>query len=368
MSMQGNCILVVDDEPINRELLEDMLVPLGYRVIQAPDGETALRMAQDGSPDVILLDVMMPNLDGFEVARRLKTAEETKAIPIVMVTALQAVADRIKALEAGASDFLAKPVDRAELQATVNAQVQVKAYHDHLKNYQQELEAEVARRTEQLSRALHKLKEASLDTIMRLARAAEYKDEETGAHIQRMSAYSAAVARQLGLGETVAQWILYAAPMHDIGKIGIPERILLKPGKLDADEWEIMKQHTIIGGKILEGAKAGYLKLAEIIALTHHEKWDGTGYPRGLQGKAIPQVGQITAIADVFDALTSKRPYKDAFPVEKSFAIIKQSRGSHFKPEIVDAFFAIEAEILSIKETYLDQDESLFLKMVSKLT
>jgi putative two-component system response regulator len=362
MPHAANCILVVDDEPVNRELLEDMLVPLGYRVLQAPNGETALRVAQEDSPDVILLDIMMPNMDGFEVARRLKTAEETKGIPIVMVTALHAVEDRIKALQAGANDFLAKPLDRAELQATVNAQVQVKAYHDHMKNYQQELEAEVARRTEQLRLALDKLKEASLDTIMRLARAAEYKDEETGAHILRMSAYSAAVARQLGLGDNVSQWILYAAPMHDVGKIGIPERILLKPGKLDADEWEVMKQHTLIGGRILEGAKAGYLRLAEIIALTHHEKWDGTGYPRGLKGKAIPLVGQITAIADVFDALTSKRPYKAPFSVEHSFAIIKQSRGSHFKPDVVDAFFAIEAEILSIKETYVDTDESLFLK------
>ena len=283
-------ILVVDDLPVNRELLEDMLVPLGYQVFQAPDGEIALQMVREISPDVILMDIMMPRMDGFEATKRLKQDEETKAIPVVMVTALQAVEDRIKALEAGANDFLSKPVDRSELQATVNSQVQVKAYHDHMKNYQQELEGEVARRTEELGLALDNLKQASLDTITRLARAAEYKDEDTGAHILRMSTYSAAIARQLGLSENVTQWILYAAPMHDVGKIGIPERILLKPGKLDPDEWEIMKQHTVIGGRILEGAKAGYLKLAEIIALTHHEKWDGSGYPQGLKGKAIPQV------------------------------------------------------------------------------
>ena len=367
MPNQARRILVVDDLPINRELLEDMLVPLGYQVFQAPDGETALQMVREISPDVILMDIMMPRMDGFEAARRLKQDDETKAIPIVMVTALQAVGDRIKALEAGANDFLSKPVDRSELQATVNSQVQVKAYHDHMKNYQQELEAEVARRTEELRLALDNLKQASLDTIMRLARAAEYKDEDTGGHILRMSSYAAAVARKLGLGDNVAQWILYAAPMHDVGKIGIPERILLKPGKLDPDEWEIMKQHTLIGGRILEGAKAGYLKLAEIIALTHHEKWDGSGYPRGLNGKAIPQVGQITAIADVFDALISKRPYKEPFSLEKSFTIIAESRGSHFNPDVVDAFFAIEDEIISIKEKYLDQDESLLIKMVGKL-
>jgi putative two-component system response regulator len=368
MSDQAQRILVVDDEPVNRELLEDMLVPLGYQVFQASDGETALKMVPETSPDVILLDIMMPNMDGFEVARRLRESGETQAIPIVMVTALQAVEDRIKALQAGANDFLSKPVDRIELQATVAAQVQVKAYHDHMKHYQQELETEVARRTEELHLALDSLKQASLDTIMRLARAAEYKDEDTGTHILRMSAYSAAVARQLGLSDSVAQWILYAAPMHDVGKIGIPERILLKPGKLDPDEWDIMKQHTLIGGRILEGAKAGYLKLAEIIALTHHEKWDGSGYPRGLKGKAIPMAGQITAIADVFDALISKRPYKEPFSVEKSFAIIKESSGSHFSPAIVDAFFAVTDEVLVIKEKYQDKDDSLFLKMVGMLS
>jgi len=367
MNDQTRRILVVDDEPVNRELLEDMLVPLGYQVFQAPDGKTALQVVREISPDVILLDIMMPKMDGFEVAKRLKQDEETKAIPIVMVTSLGAVEDRVRALAAGANDFLSKPVDRAELQATVNSQVQVKAYHDHMKNYQKELEAEVARRTEQLRLALDELKQASLDTIMRLARAAEYKDEDTGTHILRMSSYAAAVARKLGLGDNVAQWILYAAPMHDVGKIGIPERILLKPGKLDPDEWEIMKQHTLIGGRILEGAKAGYLRLAEIIALTHHEKWDGTGYPRGLKGKKTPLVGQITAIADVFDALTSKRPYKEAFSVEKSFTIIKESRGSHFNPAVVDAFFAVKDEILSIKGKYTDKEESLFFKIVGKV-
>jgi putative two-component system response regulator len=367
MNNQARRILVVDDEPVNRELLEDMLTPLGYQVFQAPDGETALHMVRQTPPDVILLDVMMPKMDGFEVARRLKQDEATKVIPIVMVTALRAVADRVKALAVGANDFLSKPVDRSELQATVDSQVQVKAYHDHLKNYQKELEAEVAHRTEQLRLALDELRQASLDTIMRLARAAEYKDEDTGAHILRMSSYAAAVARQMGLGDHLAQRILYAAPMHDVGKIGIPERILLKPGKLDPDEWEIMKQHTLIGGRILEGAKAGYLRLAEVIALTHHERWDGTGYPRGLKGKETPRVGQITAIADVFDALTSKRPYKEPFSIEKSLGIIKESRGSHFDPDVVDAFFAVEAEILLIKEKYTDQEESRFFKLAARM-
>jgi len=356
-------ILVVDDEDRNRRLMEALLVPLGYDVVLAVDGEEALRKVKETPPDVILLDVMMPGISGFDVAKKLKENEETRIIPIVMVTALQDVETRIRALEAGADDFLSKPVDKTELQARVNSLVQVKAYNDHMRDYQKELEAEVAKRTEELRKAFETIKTASLDTIYRLSRASEYKDEDTGAHIKRMSNYSAAVARQMGLSKDAVETILYAAPMHDAGKIGIPDRILLKPGKLDPDEWEIMKQHTTIGGSILSGSDSGFIKLAEDIALTHHEKWDGSGYPNGLRGTAIPMAGRIAAIADVFDALTSKRPYKEAFPLEQSFTIIREGRGSHFDPEVVDAFFAVEKEILSIRETFRDQEPSLFVQM-----
>ncbi len=347
-------ILVVDDEDRNLRLMEAMLIPLGYEVVLARDGLEALDKVRETPPDVILLDVMMPKMDGFEVARRLKENEGTKNIPVVMVTALKKVQDRIKALEVGADDFLSKPIDESELVATVNSQLKVKAYNDHMRNYQKELEAEVAKRTEQLSQAFAKIKLASLETIYRLSRAAERKDEGTGAHIQRMSRFSAAIARQIGLDDSAVEAILYAAPMHDLGKIGIPDQILLKPGRLDADEWEIMKQHSILGVQILEGSDAESIKLAEAIALTHHEKWDGSGYPRGLKGSEIHLAGRITAIADVFDALTSKRPYKAAFPIEKAFIIIKEGRGSHFDPQVVDAFFTVEDEILSIKGKYKD--------------
>jgi putative two-component system response regulator len=357
-------VLVVDDELLNRELLEDLLVPLGCQVTSVENGQKALDQVAENPPDLILLDVMMPGLDGFEVARRLKADEATTGIPVVMVTALKAVEDRVKALEAVANDFVSKPVDKMELQATVASQMKVKAYHDFMKNYQAELEAEVARRTEKLRQTMDKLKQASLDTIMRLARAAEYKDEDTGAHILRMSSYAAAVARQMGLGQQVAQWILYAAPMHDVGKIGIPDRILLKPGPLTDEEWVIMRTHTTIGGRILSGARAGYLKLAEIIALTHHERWDGTGYPNGYAGDQTPLVGRITAISDVFNALTSKRPYKEAFSLDKSFAIIREGRGNHFDPAVVDAFFSIEDGILAIKDKYQDEGQSLLVQMV----
>jgi putative two-component system response regulator len=360
-------ILVVDDEDRNLRLMEALLVPLGHSVILAKNGEDALRKVDADGPDLILLDVTMPGMDGFQVAQRLKTNATTSIIPIVMVTALKEVADRIKALEAGADDFLTKPVDKTELRARVRSLLKVKAYNDHMLNYQKELEDEVSRRTLQLRKAFEKVKKGSLETIYRLSVAAEYKDEDTGAHIKRMSHYSAAIARKMGLNDRTVEAILYSAQMHDIGKIGILDKVLLKPGKLDSIEWDIMRQHAVIGGKILEGSDAGFIRLAEVIALTHHEKWDGSGYPRNLRGKSIPLAGRIAAIADVFDALTSRRPYKEPFALEKAYAILKEGRGTHFDPNVVDAFFAVEKEILSIKEKYQNDGKSAFVQMMDKL-
>ncbi len=352
-------VLVVDDEPLNRELLEDLLAPLGYEVETAQDGEEALRAVRDSPPDVVLLDVMMPGMDGFQVARRLKSGEETRPIPIVMVTSLTEVADRVRALEAGAGDFLTKPVDKAELRATVAAQVQVKAYHDHMARYQQELQAEVDRRTAELRRALERVAAASLETIIRLSRAAEYKDEDTGRHVMRMSLSAACIARRLGLPEADVDALRSAAPLHDIGKIGVPDHILLKPGSLTIQEWEIMKQHTRIGGKILQGSDSEVIRLGETIALTHHERWDGTGYPEGLREAGIPLPGRVTAIADVFDALMSKRPYKPAYPAAQALRIIRRERGRHFDPDVVDAFFEVREEILAIGERHRDDVEAV---------
>jgi len=356
-------VLVVDDEERNLRLMEAILLPLGYDVVIARDGAEALDKARENPVDLILLDVMMPLMDGFEVARRLKADVKTMVIPIVVVTALNDVGDRVKALEAGADDFLSKPVDKTEVRARVKSLLKVKAYNDYMRNYQQALETVVAQRTQALRKALEKIKSGSLETIYRLTMAAEYKDEDTGAHLKRMSHYSAAIARAMGLREETVEFILYAAPMHDIGKIGIPDRILLKPGKLTPDEWVIMKQHTTIGAKILENSAAGFIRLGEIIAITHHEKWDGSGYPNGLQGKRIPLVGRIVAIADVFDALTSRRPYKDAFSLEKSYEIIREGRGTHFDPRVVDVFFSLEKELLAIKEKFKDEHEPLLYQM-----
>jgi putative two-component system response regulator len=344
-------ILVVDDEDRNLRLMKLLLTSFGYDVLTASNGEEALEMVHDIPPDVILLDIMMPKMDGFEVAKQLKREEETKIIPIVMVTALNGVEDRVKALEAGADDFLNKPVDKTELRARVQSLVKVKACNDYMRNYQKELEAEVSKRTIQLRQALKKLKEVSLESIFHLCRAAEYKDENTGDHIKRMSHYASAVARKMGLNKQTVEDLLYTAPMHDAGKIGIPDHILLKPSKLNNKEWETMKQHTIVGAQILAGSGAKFIKLAEIIALTHHERWDGSGYPKGLKGSKIPLIGRIAAIADVFDALTSKRPYRmQPFSLEEAFNYIKEGRGRHFDPKVVDAFFATKDEIVLIKE------------------
>jgi putative two-component system response regulator len=281
-------------------------------------------------------------------------------LPIILVTALRETEDRVKGIEAGCDDFISKPVDHMELLARVRSLLKIKAYNDLRSNYQKELESEVNKRTEELKHASDRLKLASLDTIYRLSIASEYKDPDTGAHIKRMSHYCAAIARRLGLNENTVIAILHAAPMHDIGKIGIPDRILAKPDKLDPIEQDIMKLHTVIGAKILSRSDEEFIKLGGTIALSHHEKWDGSGYPNGLKGTVIPISGRIAAIADVFDALTSRRPYKEPFSLEKSLVIIKSWRGNYFDPEVVDAFIAIEDEILDIKKEYEKDNHGAF--------
>jgi putative two-component system response regulator len=352
-------ILIVDDDEMNRRFLCSFLSRQGYEMSEAFDGMDALAKVKSAPPDLILLDVRMPRLDGIEVARALKGSSETEHIPIIIVSSLADSEERVQALELGVDDFLGKPVDQTELRARVRSLLKVKAYNDHMIHYQHRLEQEVSDRThqlrqafEQLRGATEKLKHASLDTIFRLSQAAEYKDEDTGNHIRRIGYVSAAIARQMSMDVDQVEAILYAAPMHDIGKIGIPDRILLKPSKLDPEEWEVMKQHTIIGFRILKDSDSGLIAMAENIALTHHEKWDGSGYPRGMAGDKIPLVGRVTAIADVFDALISKRPYKDPFTVEKSLGIIRESRGKHFDPAVVDAFFSIHDKVMEIQRDW----------------
>ncbi len=350
-------ILICDDEIHITKLMETILVPQGYEVCKAHDGKEALEKADSCQPDLILMDVMMPILDGFEVTKALKERPATQTIPVVIISAAADKQRRIKAMELGADDFLTKPVDIVELKARVKSLLKVKAYNDHMRQDKLELEMEVAKRTDQLKLAFEKIKLASLEVIFRLARAAEFRDKGTGDHIRRMSHYAAALARKLGFNDEVVEALLYASPMHDIGKIGIPDSILLKPGKHDLDEWATMREHTRIGAKIVEGSDYGFIKLAGIIALTHHEHWDGGGYPIGLKGAQIPAIGRVTAIADVFDAMTTSRPYRlKPIPVEESFEYIRSAAGTHFDPQMAGAFLSIREEVLDIKEQFRDEE------------
>lgn len=360
-------ILAVDDEERNLRLMEAMLCPMGHDVVVARDGEDALRKVEETPPDLILMDVMMPRMDGFEATQKLKADEKTKSIPIVIVTALNDLEDRVHAIEMGADDFLSKPVEQIELRARVNSLLKVKAYYDYVRDYQKQLECEVDRKTRQLKEAFKKAKLASLDTFIRLCRAAEFKDEETGNHIRRISQYAAALAQKIGMKNKEVEQILYSAPMHDIGKIGIPEQVLIKKGDLNPAEWEIMKQHTTIGARILSGSDGGFIKLAEVIALTHHERWNGSGYPEGIKAEDIPLAGRITAIADVFDALTSARPYRKPVSMEEAFEFIKKGSGNLFDPKLVDAFVTLGEEIIAIRNEFKDDDESFLLNIINNL-
>lgn len=361
-------VLIADDDERVRTSLSEILLAKRYKVVIARDGRETLEKVESESPDVILLDIGMPEINGIEVIKDLKKDDEKKLIPIVVVSGQDDVGLRIQALKLGADDFLIKPPHFAELIARVQTLTKVKAYNDYMTNYQKTLEKEVRNRTEQLNIAREELKNASLETVYRLSRAAEYKDEDTAVHIQRMSNYVATIAENIGLNKDKKEALLYSSPMHDIGKIGIPDRILLKPGKLNNKEWEIMKRHTLFGENILKGSKSSFIKLGRTIALTHHEKWDGSGYPNGLKRDEIPIEGRIAALADVFDALTSKRPYKEAFTNEKAYSILKENRGSHFDPELVDVFFDLEEKIIEIQKLYNDEAKSVLLELAGENT
>ena len=351
--MGSKKIMAIDDEVKNLALIEAILTPLGYEVQKVQSGKEALAKVEESPPDMILLDIMMPDMTGYEVCKRLKGEESTQIIPIVMITALIDKESRVRGIEAGADDFLTKPVDRIELIARVKNLLKVKEYNDSLKDWSRMLQDKVIEQTaklresfEQLHEAHTRLEKAHLDTIFRLSVAAEYKDEDTANHIHRMSAYARVVAENMGLPEDQVQLIVHASPMHDVGKIGIPDHILLKPGKLTPEEWRVMKSHTLIGERILADADDDLIKAGQIVAISHHEKWDGSGYPKGLKGEVIPLLGRITAIADVFDALTSKRPYRPPMSNEKAFGIVEKSIGSHFDPKVGEAFFRGIDEIL----------------------
>lgn len=313
-------ILVVDDETTNLKILRQILQN-DYRLSFAKNGKDALTLAKREVPNMILLDIMMPDMTGFEVCAALKSDPTTRRIPVIYVTALHDDLDEAKGFETGAVDYLTKPVSASITRARIKT---------HLSLVQTE-----------------ELKHTYAQLIDRLGRAAEYKDNETGLHVMRMSHSCKIIALSMGFTEAYAEDLRQAAPMHDIGKIGIPDNILLKPGKLDEEELRIMRQHPEIGAAILGESNSPLLELARSLALTHHEKWDGSGYPHGLKGNDIPIEGRIVAIADVFDALTNSRPYKKAWPIEEAITFIQSQNGKHFDPDVVDALMRCVDDIIA---------------------
>ncbi|MES2160492.1 MAG: HD domain-containing phosphohydrolase [Pseudomonadota bacterium] len=321
-------ILAVDDEASNLQLLRHILQDQ-YRLLFAKDGPRALELARQERPQLILLDVMMPGMTGYEVCRQLKDDEATVAIPVIFVTALSDASDEVVGFEAGAVDYITKPVSPPIVRARVRTHLSLV-------------------RVDELART-------RLEIVQRLGLAAEYKDNETGLHVIRMSHYSRILGRAAGMSEAEADDLLHAAPMHDVGKIGIPDNILQKPGPLETAEWKVMQTHAAIGGDIIGQHPGGMLAMAHQVAMTHHEKWDGSGYPNGLAGEQIPLVGRIVAIADVFDALTSARPYKPEWPLPQAVEYLEQQRGKHFDAELVDLFLTQMPALLEIKQRWAER-------------
>ncbi len=324
-STQKPRILIVDDEPVNLKVMQSVLADQ-YRLVFAKSGQAALDLVAKEQPKLILLDVMMPGMSGIEVCQALKQNPATRSIPVIFVTAMGDHNDEYNGFEVGAVDYITKPITPSLVRARVKT---------HLSLVQAEL-----------------LQQAHIDLVQRLGSAAEYKDEDTGEHILRMSHYSKLLALAAGVSESHAELIRQAAPMHDVGKIGIPDAILLKPGRLTEDEFAQMQEHAQIGANILRDSPSPLIQLAHTLALEHHEKWDGSGYPQGLKAEAITLEARIAAIADVFDALTSKRPYKDAWPTDKAFALLQEQAGKHFDPHLVELFLNLKDKILAIKQTY----------------
>lgn len=338
---QRQTVLIADDVPENIELLASTLED-EYDIKVASNGEKVLKIVySDAPPDLLLLDVMMPGLSGHEVCRRIKANPDRRKIPVIFVTAMSTIEDEELGLRIGAVDYITKPISPPVVRARVRT---------HLALYDQsrELERMVHQRTRELLLSRQQI-------IRRLGRAAEFKDNETGNHVIRMAHYSRIIAAAVGMGEAGQDVLLQTAPMHDIGKIGIPDNILLKPGPLTAAEWVLMKQHPLMGAEIVGIHEDELLKTARTIALTHHERWDGGGYPYGLVGEEIPLVGRIVAVADVFDALVSVRPYKAAVPVDKAMNYLFSQAGQHFDPKLIQAFEKVLPEILSVKDAFADE-------------
>ena len=332
---QRQHVVIIDDQATGRTILERVVQNISPTITQSSYGDPyeALEACRKHPPDLLITDYRMPILNGIEVIRQFRMIPGCAQTPIVVVTIVEDKKIRYEALEAGATDFLNRPFDHYECQARCRNLLLLHKYQQEADQRARNLELQIAFATQQIKRREH-------ETLFCLAKAGEFRDEGTGNHIQRMARYSLAIAQALGLPSQTLDELEYASPMHDIGKIGIPDAVLLKPGKLTPDEWEIMKQHTIIGYDILAKSSSPYLQMAASIALSHHERWDGSGYPNGLAGEEIPIESRIVAVADTLDALTTIRPYKQAWTLEASMEYIGEHAGKHFDPACVEAFFS----------------------------
>jgi putative two-component system response regulator len=330
-------ILVADDDKLYQEIYRDLIAEAGHESLVVDNGLELLEKVSNYRPDIIISDVVMPGMDGFELVSRLKADPLTMHIPVIIVTSLADRASKVTGLDRGADELLNKPIDEAEFGIRITNLLKVKRFEDYLLAHGKMLEGEVQTKSVQLEKAYEKIKHGYIETVYRLTIAAEYRDKETGGHIRRISLYSQLLARFLGLAETEVEAIFFASPMHDVGKIGIPDSILLKPGKHTGNEFEVMKTHTLIGAEILRDSDSDILKAAKEVALNHHERWDGLGYPYGTKGEAIPISGRIVNIVDIYDALRSARPYKEPFDHESSCAIIS-GMDARFDPTVYNAF------------------------------
>ena len=349
-------ILCVDDDPVNLDLLEAILQQKDYIILKAQGGSETLEILNTQAVDLVLLDVMMPGMNGFEVCRIVKDNPVMNSIPVVMVTVLADKKSRLQGLEAGANDFLSKPIDSIELLVRTKNLLRIKEFDDFLKEHNKILTVQVAEKTQDL-------RESFIDSIYRLTRAAEYRDDDTASHIKRTSHYTRLLAMEIGCPSEDVDTFFYASPMHDIGKIGIPDSILLKPAPLTLEEFDIMKTHTTIGARIFAGSSSTIMKSAVRFASHHHERWDGTGYLVGMREEEIPLEGRIFNIVDIYDALRSRRPYKPPFTHETTLRIIAEGDGrtmpGHFDPRILEAFKDNHRRFDDLYEEHTDHAEAV---------
>ncbi len=343
MNALGSCkILIADDTKTNIDVLIQALRN-DYKLGVALNGSKAIEYVRANHPDLILLDILMPGMSGFEVCQELKQDPETRDIPIIFITAMDSSGHKTKGFEMGAVDYITKPFDITEVKARVKTHLSLKIAQEAMRNQNAILEQKVMERTREIE-------DAQMEILDRLEKAAEFRDEKTGSHIRRISRYCRLLGKVAGLSPEVCNLLGLASTMHDVGKIGVSDSILLKPGKLTSEERQIMETHTTIGAKLLSGSEHPFLQAAEIIALTHHERWDGTGYPQGLKGEDISLFGRIVCICDVFDALISERPYKASWSVEKTLERISAGSGTAFDPRLAELFADMEPELRKIVE------------------